>query len=205
MTLGSLMAKIPQKPDAFDMFCYASEYREAAKMLCGAYLQITQQRVAAMGEALKQRHATPKWMPIPGQVATQVLLALSIEIYLKCLRRVRGRAPLKGHVLRQFFAALSLKDRRAIQRRYAITCKTFKVNPITGKKRLVSIESALARAEAYFLFVRYGYELPTPRAPFADGSRGNSGMWEFVDAVRAVILDKHPDWETLCLERKSLY
>ena len=63
--------------------------------------------------------------------------------------------------------------------------------------------SILERTSSYFFKGRYGYETPSPRMPSDGKIRGTYGLADAVNAVRSVILDKHPDWGQQYKDRKS--
>jgi hypothetical protein len=211
MNNGSPVPKHPPKPDAFEMFCYAEEFRASFDLLISAHEWILNARSTAISRV--SQPGSEEWKAafgkffeiIPGQVSAQVLSALSLEIYLKCLHRVRRRKPPRGHNQKEIFDALSRKDRLDIEKRYLENYKG--PTEALSWKQKVTLDSALNRASVYFTGIRYGYERPSPRSPEIEGMPGllgNIGIPNATLSVRAVILSKHPEWEQRFLERRSL-
>jgi hypothetical protein len=184
-----------KKPDAFEMFCFANAYYEAAAilMLCHGW------SFEKDGKHMIQLSAGPgakdiELNPNAAIISSSVLLILSLEVFLKCLIRVRGRMPLREHDVSKLFAMLSAKDQRSIKRIFLAFPGYYE-----GTKRM-GIESALAAASSFFVRMRYGYEIahgarmPLLTVTPASKNRGTAGFCDVALATRSLILAKYPDW-----------
>jgi hypothetical protein len=193
------------KLDAFEMFCYASAYREAAAII--DVRRFTAGRAKALKDlspAIRAAYGfseedafdvtvNPDALTIPSSL----LFTLSLEVHLKCLVRVRRRMPIAEHNMKKLFERLGRRDRQAIKRRFLENYEQY-----DGKRR-VKIDSVIQRSSRFFVEIRYGYEYAPPRMPAADDEsmRGTFGFRTAVNAVRSVILDKNPDWHERYLRR----
>ena len=165
------------------MFCFATLYYEGAVAIHKTAYDHEFNQTAP-----KVYHNKTLWgLFIPSSV----LLAFSLEIFLKCLMQVRGNNPIRGHKTKELFSELSLRDRRHIGHMFRSERAT--------RGDTVSLKSVFARASNYFDEMRYGYEKPVPRLP----AGGIKGLDLAAEAVRLVILDKHPDWQQRYLDRES--
>jgi hypothetical protein len=186
-------SRVPKKPDGFEMFCFASLYQEGASAVQD--FSLSNQVVTNKSTGMLEQNSHMRSLIIPSSI----LLVLSFEVYLKCLKRVRGRKLVYGHDTRKLFSALSQSDQRLLARRF----KEF------GKEgvgfRGMSLNSILDRTASYFIDMRYGYEKPIPRMPTDGEVTGIFGLSRAVHAVRSVILDKHPDWHQRYMEMESFH
>ena len=134
-----------------------------------------------------------------GGVSYLILQSFCLEIYLKCLHRIRGREPPRGHDQKKLFYALSRSDRSRIEKICLKYCSNSVRDPVTGKVRKVwDTDSVLDRSSDLFTKARYGYELPV-----AIG--GNAGMQEVIFAIDLIIIGKHPDWLERFARLRSIY
>ena len=191
------MAKTKALPDGFDMFCFAEEYRTASGFLFDLWWATHIERCVADDPA-------ERWKPVPGRVAGHVLHEFSLEVYLKCLLRIRERRLPWQHDCGMLFQELGTDDQQAIELHYRSTCRSYVGHPATGERQIVSLASAFERATSYFMEVRYGYELEFPRSPASGGTRGNLGIDEAILAVRSRIVLTNPDWPEKWQARREL-
>lgn len=157
------------KASGFEMFCYATSYWKAAALL---------------GRAKNI---------VPYIIPWHVLEVLALEVYLKCLRRVRGKAPLARHPIHDLFNDLSQADRRAISKYF----KRIIAHEVYGIAGPMNLKSVIDRASDMFTIVRYGYE-GAPWPTDVRGQKGNVGVSQAIMALREVIAEKHPDWPAKC-------
>lgn len=180
-----------KKPDAFEMFCFANCYYEAAAVLTVCRVQKDLAIHVSIGDRVENvefnRNATI--------ISSSVLLILSLEVFLKCLIRIRGRKPPRIHDVSELFAMLSAKDRRSLRRLFLTFPGYYE-----GKKRM-GIKSAVRAASSFFNDIRYGYEIskgmrmPLLSVTAASTGRGTAGLCDVALATRSLILTKHPDWQ----------
>jgi hypothetical protein len=122
--------------------------------------------------------------------------AFSLELYLKCLYRIRRRHGRGGHNVSELFNGLSKRDRENIERHVneviddepAFTRESVRLNvPI-------DIASILQRTSNMFPVGRYWHEGILP-SPDAKGNRSNLGTTALIEAIVRAIYDVHPEWE----------
>ena len=178
------------KPDAFDMFCFATVYYEGA---------ITLFEAARNHHFGQHQHKTVPNRTLWGLfVPSSVLLSLSFEVYLKCLKRVRGKSPVPGHDTRKLYRVLSVKDQRLIRLRFIEHRRHVKLG-----EPILALESVFERTRNYFPEMRYGYERQSPRLPSGTDANGITGLDDAVEAVRWVILQSRTDWHQRYLDRED--
>jgi hypothetical protein len=144
--------------DPFKAYCFGTFYWKAA---------------ASLGRESDRAHYA---------YAQLVIGALSLEVYLKCLHRIRRRIEW-GHEIKKLFDSLSKADRAAITKHYEAAAKS------------KDIEAALIRANTLFTDARYAFEGEPWRAEHYKGVPVNKGANELIVAVRAVILSVYPEWQ----------
>lgn len=208
------MSNAKNKPDGFEMFCFAEEFRQSVSILHKSLLATYNSRTKAIRDELDlakdgenpftekaKRLMDEQNNFVYGGLASKVVAALCLELFIKCLHRVRGRTPPWGHKYKVIYRQLSIRDRQKIQQHYMSNSAKWFRDPHTGKKIVWPIENVLERAELQFTQLRYGYELLSEARSTL---RGNAGIRDLTMAIRSRILEKHPDWESRIRERCSL-
>jgi hypothetical protein len=178
------MPRRATKADAFEMFCFASLYHQGASLLYHAELT----------PPLNFNNRTLSGMFVPRSV----LLSFSFELYLKCLKRVRGKSPLTGHDTRTLFSDLSPRDRRLIKLKFVEIRESLLKNTTP-----LLLDNVIERTRNYFPQMRYGYEQPSPRLPSGPDIIGIGGLDDAAEAVRQVVLLRHADWHQRYLDREN--
>jgi hypothetical protein len=144
-------------PNAFKVFVSATVYWRAACRL-GKYL------------AVPLDYAMPVFM----------VEAFSLELHLKCLLRVEGKALTGTHEPRDLYRQLT-PDNRKLIRQYA-------------HKSVVEINAALDRYRGVFKNLKYfheGWKWPRDR----QGGHGNRDINQIVHAIRRIVKEQNPGWE----------
>lgn len=123
-----------------------------------------------------------------------VLVAFSLELYLKCLLVLDGKTSdeILGHDFDALFLKLTETKQRSTTDRFNQICQhdyLFVKDRLRqiGKESLfpMDLQTALAESSGAFVNVRYRYENPS------------KGLWNAdpaLKAVREIILEEHPEW-----------
>lgn len=119
--------------------------------------------------------------------------AFALELYLKCLHRIRRRK-IRGHDIAKLFEQLSKADRKKISK-YLI--EIVREHPdyllMFSKGMKFDAESVAARASTIFIRARYWSDLDLPSAD-ADEFVSNAGVGNMSDAVSRLILQLRPEF-----------
>jgi len=191
-----------KKPDAFEMFCFASAYYDAAAALTVFRFEKGRAIRMSVGEGIEDDLEINRNATI---ISSSVLLILSLEVFCKCLIRIRGKKPPKTHDVGELFALLSPKDRRSLKRIFLAFPGYY-----DGKKRM-GIKAAVSAASSFFMDIRYGYEMakgtrmPLLSVTAASTGRGTAGLCDLALAARSLILAKHPDWAQRYSARREFH
>jgi hypothetical protein len=131
---------------------------------------------------------------------TIAIEAFALELYLKCLHKIRRRS-VWGHDITKLFEKLSKADKKTISKSlleivrqhpaYTAMC-AFGVS--------FDAESVAKRANNAFANARYWSELNLPDADDR-GHISNAGIGNFSDAIVSLISKLRPDWK----ERSELF
>lgn len=165
-----------RKSDPFDMFCFASLYQQGATALF----------IAEAYPQLNWQNRTLSGLFVPRSI----LLSLSFELYLKCLKRLRGKAPLMEHRTNLLYEDLSIRDRQRINRQFALHRTS-----VMHNEPQMRFQNVIDRTSRYFFDMRYGYEQQTTTLIV--------GLDDAAEAVRKVILISRPGWHQMYLDREN--
>jgi hypothetical protein len=118
--------------------------------------------------------------------------AFSLELYLKCLHRLRRRY-IEGHNVAALFAKLSKADRTRVT---TVFDEVKQGHPsyshFVAAGVLMDIDSVLQRASDMFVTSRYWHELNLPSSD-SSGLTSNAGVDRLCDSIRLVITEIKPD------------
>jgi hypothetical protein len=119
--------------------------------------------------------------------------AFSLELYLKCLHRIRRRNA-HGHDPKRLFGQLTKADRKRIASlfdKYAPEAEQYANVVAHGIK--MDLDSVLTRVSNMFERSRYWHEGDLPE-PDSNGICGAPGLDVLIDTVKDVILEIRPEW-----------
>lgn len=131
---------------------------------------------------------------VPALLWPKVACAVfGLELYIKCLHRVRRRY-IEGHNVKILFAALSKADRNRVTDIYNDIIKGHpNYADFTAHGILLDIDSVLTRASDMFIKGRYWHESFLP-ATDANGVSSNIGVDRLSDSIRLRIFEIHPNY-----------
>lgn len=119
--------------------------------------------------------------------------SFALEMYLKCLHRIRRRKNVWGHNIGVLFDKLSRKDKKTITA-YLLDFVRGHPDYLLMFSKGVSFDAAeVARRATSFAKARYWSELELPSED-GQGFVGNMGVGSLIDAVVRLILELRPDW-----------
>jgi hypothetical protein len=160
------MAKTKLQPDPFDVYYFAVCYNKSVARL----------------EEQPQQH--------PYGIAQVVLQTLSLEVFLKCVHRLRGNDIPPVHNLKDLFGTLAPGDQKTLSDMFAAIAKARHGNP----KNLALLD-VLDRSKRLFEAIRYAYEEEHPGMPSdADTVPANEGLNDAILAIRDFIKSEKPDY-----------
>jgi hypothetical protein len=165
------MAKKKRKPHpALDVYINATSFRMAANELA----------------ELAENDSMYIWPVMVNE-------ALCLELYLKCMHRLRRRYG-RTHDIKELFATLSRADQKKIMTNFQQIMAEPEVVRQMPDDVDVSFESVLQRSRDIFVKGRYWHEGELPsRDTYGDAS--NAGVGVLIAAVRELIFQLQPDWE----------
>ena len=163
------MAKIKTpllQPDPFDVYYFAVTYNKSVARL----------------EEQKQRH--------PYGISILVLQTLSMEVFLKCVHRLRGNDIPPHHNLKELFTSLPPEDKKSISAMFDVVAKARGTPPTD-----VTLIDVLERSKGLFEAIRYAYEEEHSGMPAdADTVPVNLGLNSAILAIRDFIKLECPDY-----------
>jgi len=119
--------------------------------------------------------------------------AFALELFIKCLHRVRRRT-LTGHDVEHLFERLSVPDRRRIAKYYQeIVVGHPLYAEFIAKGVLFDVESVLARSKDTFTRARYWHEKIRPSSDKL-GIVSNAGVGSLCDAINLLTVELRPAW-----------
>ncbi len=123
--------------------------------------------------------------------------AFALELYLKCLHRIRRRRGRKvwGHDTKSLFDTLSKADKKTLSKYLLEIVRQHPDYLLMFSKGISFDASAVAqRASATFAKGRYWSDMNLPNGD-DDGFVTNAGVGNLCDAIVKLILELRPDWE----------
>ena len=146
--------RVETPPLSIEVFCHATAYWKSA---------------ASLG-----RHCN---FPFPYNLPMVVYELFSLELFLKCLIKMRGKPIPRMHELSQLLSTLSKGDRDKIRSRY------YKLRRAHHRPR-VAWKSVIKRTSHLFDRARYHFE-GTPWETDVAGYKGNQGVAELLRAGKS--------------------
>jgi len=175
--------------DPFEAFCFAARYQEGASVI---QRFVNENSVIEDNETGVVTH-NDHWRGLG--LPSSILLSLSLEVFLKCLILTRGRPHDKRHEIGELFGSLTDDDKRLVEQKFSEFCRA------GAAFKDMEFDSILKRVDRYFVDMRYAYDASHPRMAKHGEIRGMYGLSSAVNAVRAAILETHPDWEVWFSEK----
>jgi hypothetical protein len=129
--------------------------------------------------------------------------AFALELFLKCLHRVRRRR-IKGHDVVKLFEKLGSNDRKTIRTNYNLIVATHpQAHKCIEAGVSLDLEDVLQRSRTTFTTVRYWHEGNTPSRD-RNGYVSNAGTGSLSDAIRKLLLDLRPQWKLMATRVPAL-
>lgn len=182
---STVMAKKQVWADPFETFCFASRYQDGASVIQWFFYKNSVIEDEKTRSITRNDHLNGLSLP------SSILLSLSLEVFLKCLILARGNPHNKDHEIGKLFGALTDDDQCLVRRKFS----EYRQAGVAFNG--MEFDSILKRMDRYFVEMRYAHDAPHPRTPEHAGVRGIYGLSDAVNAVRAVILETHPEWEAM--------
>lgn len=130
--------------------------------------------------------------------------AFALELFIKCVHRVRRR-DLWGHDVQYMFGKLTKRDRKAITQRYdAIVQRHPLYDKFVDMGVALDIDSVLMRSKDAFPRVRYWHERTMPNRD-AQGKVSNAGVGSLCDAIMQFLVELRPAWAQMGIRVPSRY
>jgi hypothetical protein len=131
---------------------------------------------------------------------TMAIETLALELYLKCLHKIRRRN-VRGHDISKLFDKLSKADKKTISKiLLEIVRQHANYSAMCSMGVSFDAEAIAQRASDAFEKARYWWERNLPAAD-DQGHVSNAGIGNFSEAIRGLISKLHPDWD----ERSTLF
>jgi hypothetical protein len=122
--------------------------------------------------------------------ATNACAAFSLELYFKCLIRIRRKPPATGHNLGKLFNAIAKRHQIAIRRYFNRNCNDLRAYLEREFARAIPeplFDYVLANSKDAFEKMRYAYEGHPPDTGWLAS--------DILHGARNQILKMHPDWK----------
>jgi HEPN domain-containing protein len=171
------------EPEAVNIFIVAEQFRNAGKL--ATLIPVMASDIPALTGVSR--------MYLP--TASMVSGALSLELYFKCLIRMRGKPYPRGHNLERLFHSIKPDDQVTIKRHFeehSEQVQEYVERQYRDSGRPLPkpnlFECCLFVSKDAFALLRYSFERGMPPDT---GWLGDA----IVECARQTILDEHPDWE----------
>ena len=178
-----MRARRMRQPKALSVFVVAEQFRFAAKLATAIPRLATENPL--FGFARDVPH-----MP----TAAMTNSALSLELYFKCLVRMRRKPFVREHDLQRLFGLIDPRDRAKIRSYFDANSGNMRAYVTREYQKsgrpvpIVTLDWALSASKDAFVRMRYLFERG------ADKDTGWLGD-VIAEGARRAILDAHPDWE----------
>ena len=117
----------------------------------------------------------------------------ALELYLKCLHRIRRRY-IEGHDVGRLFGSLSRVDRSRVTELYDASIQGHpNYQGFVDRGLLLDIDSVLTRASDMFIRGRYWHEHALPR-PDRNGITSNVGIDRLSGSIGLYVIELRPDF-----------
>lgn len=123
--------------------------------------------------------------------------AFALELFIKCLHRIRRRN-VRGHDVHKLFRRLSKADQKTIAKYYDEIVTSHPMYLDFSSLVKFDVESVLLRSRSTFTTIRYWHEGVRPSTD-AEGKSSNAGTGSLSDAIRKLILELRPQWKAMAI------